>query len=102
MRENQIRAASMRSACCVCFRASLVSRDFSLRSTKALTACLVSALKRMASLSFSDMGRTVCYHSGMWEILQLLWYMFWYMCVPVILPVWIWFKVFDWFFPSDD
>ena len=48
------------------------------------------------------MGRTVCYHSGMWDILQLLWYMFAYMCVPVILATWIVWKVTGWIFPSDD
>ena len=48
------------------------------------------------------MGRAVCYHLGMWEILQLLWYMFAYMCVPVILVTWIGAKILDLFFPSDD
>ena len=48
------------------------------------------------------MGRTVCYHSGMWDILQLLWYMFFYVFAMVIVPTWIAYKVFSWLFPSDD
>ena len=56
----------------------------------------------MASLSFSDMGQAVCYHSDMWDILQLLWYMFFYVFSMVIVPTWIAYKVFSWLFPSDD
>ena len=106
MRKNRIRAASMRRACCVCFNAYRVSRDFSLRSIKALTVAFVSALRRMASLSFADMSRTVCYDSDMWELFQalfeLLWYMFLYVFAMVIVPSWIVWKVTGWIFPSDD
>ena len=106
MRENRIRAASMRNACCACFRACRVSRDFCLRSAKARTAAFVLALRRMASLSFSDIGRLVCYRSGMWELflalLQLLWYMFFYVFAMVIVPTWIGVKIVGLFFPSDD
>ena len=105
MRENRIRAASMRSAYCVCSNACRVSRDFSLRSAKALIAAFVSALRRMASLSFSDIGQSVCYHSGMWETLQLLFELLWYLFfvgVIIFLPACIFWKVTGWIFPSDD
>ena len=102
MRQNRIRAASMRSACCVCFNACRVANDFCLRSAKALIAAFGSALKRMANLSFSDMGRAVCYHSRMWDILQLLWYMFLFVFGMVIVPTWIFAKIVGLFFPSDD
>ena len=106
MRENRIRAASMQSACCVCFNVCRVASGFSLRSAKARIAALVSALRRMASLSFSDIGRLVCYRSGMWELflalLQLLWYMFFYVFAMVIVPTWIGVKIVGLFFPSDD
>ena len=48
------------------------------------------------------MGRVVCYHSGMWDILQLLWYIFFYVFAMVIVPTWIIWKVAGWIFPSDD
>ena len=105
MRENRIRAVSMRSAGRVCSNACRVASDFFLRSAKALTADLGSALRRMASLSFSNMGQAVCYHLGMWETLQLLFELLWYLFfvgVIIFLPAWIWWKVFGWFFPSDD
>ena len=95
-------ARSALSSSCVCSSARQVSRDFFLSSAKALTAALGSALRRMASLSFSDMGRVVCYHLGMWDVLQLLWYMFFYVFAMVIVPSWIIWKVIDLFFPSDD
>ena len=34
-------------------------------------------------------------------IFELFWYLF-FVGIIIFLPVWIWFKVFDWFFPSDD
>ena len=48
----------------------------------------------------------MCYRSGMWELflalLQLLWYMFFYVFAMVIVPSWIIWKVTGWIFPSDD
>ena len=47
----------------------------------------------------------VCYHLSMWETLELLFELLWYLYlvgVIIFLPVWIWFKVFDLIFPSDD
>ena len=48
------------------------------------------------------MGQAVCYHLGMWEILQLLWYMFFYVFAMVIVPTWIGVNILGLFFPSDD
>ena len=52
------------------------------------------------------MGRAVCYRSGMWELflllLELLWYMFFYVFAMVIVPTWIGVKIVGLFFPSDD
>ena len=42
------------------------------------------------------------YHSGMWDILQLLWYIFFYVFAIVIVPTWIVVKIVGLFFPSDD
>ena len=38
----------------------------------------------------------------MWDILQLLWYMFLFVFGMVIVPTWIFFKILGLFFPSDD
>lgn len=99
MRENRIRAAGMRNACCACFNICRVSRDW---SAKTLIADLVSALRRIASLSFQTWGGLCAIVRGMWDILQLLWYMFLYVFGMVIVPTWIAYKVFSWLFPCDD
>ena len=43
----------------------------------------------------------VCYHLSMWETLQLLFELLWYLYL-IFLPFWIWWKVCGWFFHSDD
>ena len=105
MRKNRIRAASMRSACCTLLQRLPGMAGLLLEVGKGPDRGFrVSAQADSKFEFFRDGLGTMCYHSNMWETLQLLFELLWYLYlvgVIIFLPAWIWFKVFDWFFPSD-